>query len=142
MRITGLILLFGTLAVAACGDNDNNFVPIQPLGTFTLQSVNGQTLPATIVDSVSPPLRVDVLSGSITFNADGTFSEFASLQSTIGGIVSQRSVTCTGTFSFAGTTLNFVGVVVTQDCGGTFVGTLNNGTLTASILGRPAVFVR
>ena len=56
-----LPLLIGTLCLAACDDSsDIILIPLTRTGTFVLQTVNNQALPATVVDSVSPPLRIDV----------------------------------------------------------------------------------
>ena len=50
------------LCLAACDDsNDVVLIPLARTGTFVLQTVNGQVLPVTIADSISPPLRIDVL---------------------------------------------------------------------------------
>ena len=65
MRIAALTALIGTLCVAAC-DDSNNVVSIANINTFVLQTVNGRALPVTIADSIAPPRRIDVLSGSIT----------------------------------------------------------------------------
>jgi hypothetical protein len=143
MRIAAMALLVGSLCVAACDDSDNlNFVvPANAIGTFTLVTVNGNALPAIIVDSVSPPLTIRALSGQIVINANNTFSDLTGLEQTLGGIVTTSTRSCTGTWSSSGNTITFVEASVTN-CGRTFTGTLNGGTLTASILGVPAVFVR
>jgi len=142
MRIAAMALLVGSLFVAACDDsNDLNFVPGNVFGTFTLVTVNGNPLPAIVVDSVSPPLTIRALSGQIVLNANNTFSEVAGLEQTVGSIITTSTRSCNGTWSSTGNTLTFV-EAATTNCGRTFTGILNAGTLTASILGVPAVFVR
>ena len=66
-------------------------VPLARTGTFVLQTVNGQALPVDIVDSVSPPLRIDVVSGAITISDNFTFVNVAGLRQTLGGIISTRT---------------------------------------------------
>ena len=143
MRIAAIALLAGSLCVAACDDSSNlNFVtPLNALGTFTLVTVNGNALPAVIVDSVSPPLTIRALSGQIVINANNTFTDLAGLEQTLGGIVTTSSRSCTGTWTSTGNTFTFV-EASTTNCGRTFTGILNVRTLTASILGVPAVFIR
>src|SRR5215470_9560672 len=107
MRIAAMALLVGSLCVAACDDSDNlNFVlPIDTFGTFTLVSVNGNSLPAVVVDSVSPPLTIRALSGQIAINADNTFSDLVALEQTVGGIVTTSTRSCSGTWSSSGATI-------------------------------------
>ena len=143
MRIAAITLLLGTLCLGACDNtNDVIVVPLGRTGTFVLQTVNGHTLPATVVDSVSPPLRIDVQSGAITISDNFTFVDVASFRQTLGGIVSTRTVTCTGTYTVAGNNFTFMEATLAPDCGRTFTGVLNGTTLTASILGVPAVYFR
>jgi hypothetical protein len=143
MRIAAMALLVGSLCVAGCNDSDNlNFVlPVDGLGTFTLVTVNGNPLPAIVVDSVSPPLTIRALSGQIVISADNTFTDLVSLEQTLGGVITTSSRACSGTWSSTGNTLTFV-EAGTTNCGRTFTGVLNNRTLAASILGVPATFVR
>ena len=148
MRIAAMALLVGSLCVAACDDSDNlNFVtPIGTPGTFTLVSVNGNLLPAVLTTTVSPPATTSALSGQIVINANNTFSSTVALQDNVGGIISTSTRACTGTWSSAGSatgvTITFV-ETAPATCGLTFTGVLSSATtLTASILGVPAVFAR
>lgn len=144
MRIAAMALLVGSLCVAACDDSDNlNFViPPNAIGTFTLISVNGNALPAIVADTVSPPLTIRALSGQIVINANSTFSDVVLLEQTVqGNIITTSTRSCTGTFSSSGNTLTFV-EAATSGCGRTFTGVLSGTTLTASVLGVPAVFAR
>lgn len=143
MRLASIALLLGTLALGACDDDDLNLiVPFPVTGTFLLQSANGSALPATIETSVSPPLQVQVLSGSILINTNGTFSNAGSFRQTLGGVVSSFTVTCTGTYSVSGNTITFVEAATSANCGDTFTGTQNGNTLTTTLNGVPAVYIR
>ena len=93
-----------------------------------------------VVDSANPPLRIDALSGSITINANNTFADVTSFRQTLSGVVSTRTVTCTGTYTVVGTVFQFVEPTPAPDCGRTFTGVVLGTTLTASVLGVPAVF--
>jgi hypothetical protein len=141
MRSIAIGLLLGTLAVAACSDHDNLVVtPSIQNRVFTLQTVNGAALPAVVFDSANPPLRLDALFGAITINPNNLFSDVTTLQQTLSGVVSTRTVTCTGTYSQVGNVFEFVEAGIGPDCGLTFSGVLSGTALAASVLGVPAVF--
>jgi hypothetical protein len=143
MRIAAIALLVGSLGVAACGDSDNlNFVtPLSQLGTFALVSVNGNALPAIVVDTVSPPVTITALSGQIVINANRTFTSAVTLQQNFAGTITTTTRSCTGTWTSNVTTVTFV-EESTTNCGRTFTGTFVGTTLTASVLGVSAVFAR
>jgi hypothetical protein len=140
MRITIVRILIGALGLASCGTGDVTIVPNVLTGTFALQTVNGVAIPAVVIDSANPALRLDALTGSITINANNTFSDITSFRQTLRGVVSTRLVTCTGTYRVVGTVFEFVEVTVAPDCGRTFTGVVLGTTLTTSVLGVPAVF--
>lgn len=144
MRIAVLGLLLGSLCLASCDDtNDIILVPLTRTGTFVLQTVNGQILPVTIADSVSPPLRIDIISGSITISDNNTFTDVTAFRQTMGGVVSTRTVSCTGTFTVAGNQFNFAETVIAPDCGRQFVGFLSGTTLRTTVVGgETAVYIR
>jgi hypothetical protein len=143
VRVAVLALLLGTLGLAACDDNNNvTIAPNALTGTFVLQTVNDQALPAVVVDSANPPLRIDALSGSITIDAGNTFVDVTSFRQTLRGVVSNRTVTCSGTYTVVGTVFRFVELTPAPDCGRTFTGVVLGNTLTASVLSVPAVFTQ
>lgn len=142
MRIAPIALLVASAFVAACDDsNINLIIPSRTSGTFILVSANGQSLPAVIVDSVNPPLRIAVLSGSITLNTDNTFGDVAVFSRTEGSVVTRNTVACSGTFVVNGNVLTFQ-EFVSDGCGDRFTGVLSGNTLTTTIRAVPAVYVR
>jgi hypothetical protein len=106
------------LAAAACG-GDKSTAPKRIEGTYTLQSIDGQTLPMIYYDDATAGQRIEVLSGSITLSSDGTFSAPWSLRVTDGGTTGPYSETCTGTYTRSG---NNITRVETDGvwCGGTY----------------------
>lgn len=143
MRIAAVTLLLGSLALAACDDsNDVIIAPGARSGTFILQTVDGHGLPAVILDSLNSSILVEALSGSITLSTDNTFADITDLRLTLGTVISRRTVTCVGNFTFSADTLTFVESGPTSDCAHTFTGTLTVGTLTTSLRGRPAIYIR
>ena len=141
MRIVPLALLVGAVCLAGCSDDDNNFIVVPSVtGTFTLQTANGRPLPAIVVDSVSPPLRIEVLAGHITLRADGTFEDEVDFRQSLGGVVTNTQVVCPGTFTVSGNTISFT-ETGTGLCVDRFTGTASGNTLTTSIRGVALVFV-
>lgn len=140
MRSFAIALLLGAFGFAACTDDDNLVFTQSVLnGPFALQTVNGATLPAAVFDSANPPLRLDALSGTITIKPGNAFSDATTLRQTLRGVVSTRTVTCTGTYTAVGNVFEFAEAGATPDCGHTFTGVLSGTTLAASVLGVPAV---
>jgi hypothetical protein len=141
MRLIAIAVLLGTVGLIAC--DDNNDVTIGPnvlTGTFALQSVNGVALPAVVVDSANPPLRLDALSGAITITNNNSFTDVTTFRRTLGGIVSTRTVTCAGTYTVVGAVFEFVEAATVPDCGRTFTGVVQGTALNASVLGVAAMF--
>jgi len=139
MRIGAVAALFVTLGLAACGNNETGFAPSALSGPFTLQTVNTATLPAVVVDSANPPLRLDALSGVITIMADNVFTSVTTFRQTLGGVVTTRTVSCTGRYTAVGTVFEFTNASPAAGCSD-FSGVVSGTTLTASVLGVPAVF--
>ena len=143
MRKLPLALLAGAALLAGCDNKDLvNVVLADRLGTFALTSANGNALPAIVADSTSPPLRIEVLSGHMTLRADNTFDDVVDFRQTLGGIVSTSQVACTGTFTLAGNNVISFQEAGPAPCGQQFDGTLDAGTLSATIRGVAYVFVR
>lgn len=143
MRITPIVLVLAALGLAACDDTNNNGVvsPNVLAGSFILQSVSGNQLPAVVVDSANPAVRLDALSGVISINGGDQFVDATTFRQTVSGVISTRTVTCPGTYTVAGTVFQFVEATPAPDCGRTFTGVIEGTTLNASVLGIPAIFV-
>ena len=79
MRIKAIALLLGTLGtlgLSACdGSSDILLLPATSrFGTFILQTVNSSALPVVIIDSISPAVKIAVVSGSIVISTNNTFT--------------------------------------------------------------------
>jgi hypothetical protein len=140
MRIAAIGVLVATLGVAACNDTDPAFAPSALNGPFVLQSVNGAAVPAVVIDSANPPLRLDALSGTITVMRNNAFTDVTRFRQTLNGVISTRTVTCTGSYAAVGNVFQFVETTSTPQCGFTFTGVISGNTLSASVLGVSAVF--
>lgn len=84
-RLALLGLLAMTMAMAGCGGDDggDSSGPTNIAGTYILRTYNNGALPATVFEQ--PGYKIEILSGRITLNANGTYSEAASIRQTING---------------------------------------------------------
>ncbi len=86
--------------MAACGGDDGSggdpFAPETIAGTYTLQSIAGETLPWTLF--AIPGTTLEFLSGSIRLNSDRTFSRSFTFRVTENGAVTTETETDTGAF--------------------------------------------
>ena len=142
MRIAALVALVGTLCIAACDNSNDVVTPVSNVNAFILQTVNGHALPVLLADSIDPPRSLEVVSGSITLNTANGFTDVTTFEQTIDTVVTTPRVTCTGVFTRFGNVFTFVESVTTPICGRTFTANLNGDSLTTTIFGIPAVFVR
>lgn len=76
-----LTALIALVLCAACSDATGP--ELSPVGVYHLRTINGAPLPYTIAQLGTD--RVEVASGVITLNADGTFSERTSFRITEAG---------------------------------------------------------
>jgi hypothetical protein len=93
-KLIGILALSLALSLVGCGDSTGPEEGIE--GVYTLQTVNGATLPwfAGEFDAI----RVDVVSGSVTLLADGTFTDKTTFRLTEGTVVTTEDDIYTGTF--------------------------------------------
>ena len=130
------VLAFGT----ACGDNDSNAPDTSHLGTYTLQSMVGDPVPSVVFELGD--FKVEAVSGTLTLNSNGTWSESTTWRDTEGGTTGPNyTTTCTGSFQRNGGTMTFTGVE-TEDCeAGPFAATFTGGnTITVDPSGLNAVY--
>jgi len=134
-RLLSLALVFAALA---CGsDNDDSTAPTQAsvAGTWTLQTVNGSSLPFTLA---SAPAKIELLSYVVNVSANGTWTSSQQTRTTIG---TQAPVTATttdgGTYTLSGNS-----VAITSSTSGSVAqaGTISGNTLTLTSSGFIFVF--
>lgn len=96
MRRLASVVLTGVL-LTACGDA---FSPGGVSGTYNLESINGNPLPAEIeLPGVFTADRTVIAAGSVTLNADGTYSVSLTWEITEQGITTTDPFTDSGTFT-------------------------------------------
>jgi hypothetical protein len=130
-----LVAVLAPLAVAltaACTtDHPSPTAPVAAAGPILASALNGPT--SFTLSSVTPPIvctdasgaTTTVTGGTLTLSPNGKFTATFTTQTSSGATVSTSSYTEKGTYSVSGSTITFkVGG------GGTYTGTLVNGTLT------------
>jgi len=129
-RAFAILLLVG--AAAACNDSPS-VVDDSIVGTYTLVSVNGQATPVVISTLLGD---IEVLSGSLDVNGNGTCHYSLSYRSTAAGSsTATQSNDCTWTRAGAA-------AFFTLDNGDVLPATVDADTLTVTLFGATGVLRR
>jgi hypothetical protein len=98
--------LLATTLLAGCG-SDTSTGPKKAaiVGTWNLQSINGQALP--FLASASDP-QIEILGDQIVVSADGTFTDALAVRVTDGTDVVTSTIDDNGTYTVNGTAVEFV----------------------------------
>ncbi len=123
--IRRVFLAFVVFGVTACGDDGVGLEDI--VGTYTLQTADGVTLPAVLVE-IGTTFLLEVTGGSVTLNQDLTCSFSLSVRETEDGIVfpiDEVTDVCTYTF-------NNEAIAMTDSDATTVSGSITGSTLTVT----------
>lgn len=130
MRTTiALALLAGLIG---CSSDSTTSADTAYLGSYTLISVNSQSVPAVIAQT--PTEKDEIVSGTLTLNANATFAAVLSYRQTISGNVTTVPFAITGTWTRSGNSFE-----LKDTTGQTSTATFSNNQLTASITSPLAV---
>lgn len=131
------IALLALVAVVGCGKDSSG--PKTLPGTYPLRSVDGRNLPAMVLQS--PGYSLEVTDGTITLNANGTFTDSYSFRENDGGTVTNVTIPCAGTWSQSGNSITLE-ETASGNCGETGTATWDgNSTLTINWAGLGAAVV-
>lgn len=134
LRRTLLIALaFFSLGLSACGDSTGSDNSIT--GNYTLRTVNGVAVPATLFQQGAD--KLEVTGGNINLNRDNTFSGSLSVRITQSGTVATDSEPLSGTY-----TRNNNALVLTFSGGDQETATISGRDLTIAGEGLVLVFRR
>ena len=120
--LAGLLILSQGCGVGDSPTTPTTTTPTPITGTYTLQSVNGQSLPWVIQVEIGDLAGMELTAGSITLNQDMTCSSSLTGKLTDSGTVSPITTTDVGTYTHAN------GAV-------TLTWTSDGSTLSGSIVG-------
>src|SRR5687767_4985621 len=98
MRKFFAVAMMSVLALPACSDSSGPGGNGDVAGTYTLRTVNGSNVPFTILQ-VGSTYRLEILSGSVVINSNGTYTETASLRETNGTVVTTEQQNSNGTWT-------------------------------------------
>jgi hypothetical protein len=137
MKLRNLLLAASVVVLGAC-ESDSTGPAAQIEGTYTLSTLDGQTLPAIFVE-IDADNRIEILSGVIVLNSNGTFTDQTDVRLTIDGEVTTEDEDASGTYTVSGNTITF-----TTTEGGTYSAVINTaaGTITQNVEGRVLVYTR
>jgi hypothetical protein len=129
-----LLLAALTSFAAACGDDNKATSPTNEFGSYTLRTVNGQSLPFTLTGTSRG--TVVVQSGSInlstaTSTSSGKPVYLAGVSGTANG-QAQQLVTDNGTYTLTGTSVTFSSSVIPTV---QYAGVISGNTLTLTLPG-------
>lgn len=108
---------FCWLVVAlACGSGGGETGPTGGggvVGRYTLRTVNGQSLPATVV--LAPTARMTILAGEFTLTASGGYSGIIDTRTEVTGLATQQArTTSTGSYRVSGQSISVTQVSETN----------------------------
>jgi hypothetical protein len=118
-HVKAISAVLAIVLVAAC--NDSTVVNGDASGTYNLAAIDGSPLPATVVATTTD--TVVIISGVITINADGTFTETLSFDETKGGVTTPNTNICPGNYVQRGNSFTFQESFTNDpnsNCGGTY----------------------
>jgi len=127
--VSTLALAAVVATLAACGaDKKTSTGPTDVVGTYTVVSIDGNSLPFTVPDV--PEHTIVVQSGTVVLNSDHSYT--ASGTGTSDGGDPQQVIADVGTYSVSGSTVTFTS---TSHSSLVYTGTTTSTTLTAVLPG-------
>ena len=117
-----LLVAVAVLGMTACGDS-TGLGGGSTSGTYTLRTVNGANLPATILQVGAD--RLEITAASATLNVDNTYSTLVTLRETVGTASQTVSETDIGTYTETNGALR-----MTSTDTSVLTGSVGSGTLT------------
>ena len=132
MRRTTTLLTAAAMALIATGCSDSTAPKaLAHVGRYGLVSVDGETLPLTLVDD--PTLRLTLTEGALTLNANSTFTQEVTLDVVANGFpAAPERLSCGGTYRREGNTFTMTGNETANCSGITATGVLDGNTMTVS----------
>jgi hypothetical protein len=127
------------LVVAACGGGSTDTSTPSYVGTYTLRTIDGHTLPATLGSGFQyggSNATYDILTDAYTLRADGTYSRTGTARTTNGTTVTPSTIAEQGTYGLVGGSIFITGPTTA------LVGTLDGNTLTLTSNGKALVYTR
>jgi hypothetical protein len=119
-----LALVASVTLAAGCGGDNNVTGTGNPTGTYTLRSIEGDPVPAMLVQL--PDYTFEITAGNLTLNADGSYTGSITWRENDDGAVDSDTDEDAGTWTRSNSAFSFVSSV--QDLA--FTGSLSGSTMT------------
>ena len=131
------VLGLAALAVLGCG-GDSTGPSASAVGTWSLQTINGSSLPLTVAFLASPLYRLEVVSDTYVVSANGTYTEAYTSRETNGSTITTQTDTDNGTW-----TQNNNAITLTDsDDGSVVTATISGDIITANLSGVVFIYER
>ena len=104
-KLFGMLALAGAVALGGCGDDDGTGPDNNIEGTYTLETIEGEELPVTVIEFEG--VKIEVLSGNVRLMDDNEFTASLSFRETTDGETTTYTQTDSGTWSRSGNTVTF-----------------------------------
>ena len=136
-----VVALTATLLVAAGCGSDSNAPDMSHVGVYDMVSIEGDPLPAAVIEM--PGYKLVVTEGNLALTANNTFIESISSIETVDGTEGPlEAVSCAGRYTRKGNTVTLTTPETDICIGQTVTGTLSGSTLTVDYEGTTIVFSR
>jgi hypothetical protein len=105
-NVRKFILAVIAATTLACGGSDKSTGPNGAVaGTYTLRTINNQSLPVIIDQSGSD--KLEIIGGTVRLNSDMSFTDATTYRLTLNGQVSEDTDTAFGTYVVSGNNITF-----------------------------------
>lgn len=115
-----------TSALVGCGDDDGPSGSASIAGNYVLQSIDGDPVPSTIIQL--PDYLLEVTQGSLTVNANNTWSASVTFREDDDGTITVETDTDGGTYTRTNNSVSFTSTQGGVDA----AGSISGSTLTVT----------
>lgn len=138
MRRTAFVatMILAVLSAAGCANDSTSPATQSIAGSWTLQSVNGSSMPFIVAQTGTN--KTELLSDVIAISGTGSFTQTTSVRTTTNGVPTTQSVADAGSYTLNGSaiTLHF------NSDGSTGTGSWSGNTITTTDGGFALVYKR
>lgn len=122
----GLLAMFA-IAAACGGGSDNPAGPdVSHVGSYTLQSVSGRSLPVVLIEIGDD--KLEVTAATLTLTANNAVRHDVTFRETLDGVVQPlENVSCPGTYQRNGSTISLTMTETSVCDAGTFTAIFTDG---------------
>jgi hypothetical protein len=132
-----VLALIAMVTLSSCAEKGPTLAEISLTGVYTVRTVNGNNLPVVLTGSGTT--TIELVSSTLTLNANGSYTDMGTLRHTSAGVVTMGPNNDAGTYTFANGTIRFASTV---NAGSILNGTPGTNTITIVSQGMTIVYRR